>query len=227
MEGKMNFKLSPSDLTFLYEGCQRCFWLKIRMGIVQPSIPLPGIFSKLAGLQKTFYTGKQTDKVHPALPPGIVKYGEKWVQSQPISFDGHDNTVYIKGRFDIIVEFDDESYGVIDFKTGNPDEQKADLYSRQLHAYAYCLEHPAERAMSLSPITKLGLLYFYPTATSQTSIEKLSYDSEIHWIEIGRNNDKFMQFLERVLILLEADTPPDPSPGCNWCGYGEKMKQLL
>lgn len=223
----MNFKLSPSDLTFLYEGCQRCFWLKVKKGITQPSIPLPGIFSKLAGLQKTFYTGKRTDKVHPALAPGIVKYGEKWVQSQPIKFDGHDNTVYIKGRFDIVVEFDDKSYGVIDFKTGNPDEKKAAMYSRQLHAYAYALEHPAPRAMSLSHITKLGLLYFYPTATSQASIEKLSYDSEIHWIEIGRNDDKFMQFLERVLTLLEADTPPDPTPGCNWCGYGEKMKKLL
>jgi len=219
----MNYKLSPSDLTFLYEGCQRCFWLKVRGGIAQPSIPLPGIFSKIAGLLKTHYSGKRTDKVHPALPPGTVKYGEKWVQSQPISFDEHDHTVYIKGRFDIVIEFDDKTYGVIDFKTGNPDEEKADLYSRQLHAYACALEHPGERAMSLAPITKLGLLYFYPDATSQTSIEKLLYESRIYWIEIERNDDKFMRFLERVLTLVEADAPPTSTPGCNWCGYGDKL----
>jgi hypothetical protein len=76
----MNYKLSPSDLTFLYEGCQRCFWLKVKKGIVQPSIPLPGIFSRIAGLLKTFYSGRRTDKIHAALPSGVVKYGEKWVQ---------------------------------------------------------------------------------------------------------------------------------------------------
>jgi hypothetical protein len=222
----VNFKISPSDLTFLYNGCQRCFWLKVKKGIAQPSIPLPGIFSKIAGLLKTFYTNKRTDQVHPALPPGTVKYGEQWVRSKPISFNGHKHTLYIKGRFDIVIEFDDSSYGVIDFKTGNPDDEKADLYSRQLHAYAYALEHPAPRAMNLSPITKLGLLYFYPTATSQRSLEKLSYDSEIHWIEIKRNDNNFMIFLDKILTLLGRDEPPDPTPGCNWCDYRVRMASL-
>jgi len=221
----MDFKLSPSDLTFLYDGCQRCFWLKTKMGITQPSIPLPGIFSKMGGLQKTFYSGKRTDMVHPALPPGIVKFGEKWVESNVISFKDHADTIYLKGRFDIVVEFDDGSYGVIDFKTGNPNEQKTDLYSRQLHAYAYCLENPTKKAISLSPITKMGLLYFYPTSTSQTSVNNLSYVSDVHWIEIAKNDANFMQFMERILSLLGNNTPPDPSPGCPWCEYGNKLKR--
>jgi hypothetical protein len=29
----MNYKLSPSDLTFTYEGCKRCFYLKVVKGI--------------------------------------------------------------------------------------------------------------------------------------------------------------------------------------------------
>ncbi|MBE0433486.1 PD-(D/E)XK nuclease family protein [candidate division WOR-3 bacterium] len=219
----MNYKLSPSDLTFLYDGCRRCFWLKVRQGIVQPSIPLPGIFSKIAGLLKTHYSGMRTEKVHSALPPGIVKYGEKWVQSQPISFEDHEHTVYIKGRFDIVVEFDDKTYGVVDFKTGNPDEEKADLYSRQLHAYIYALEHPVPGAIGLSPITKLGLLYFYPNDTSQPSLEKLNYESDVHWVEIQRNDDTFKRFLETALAVLESDTPPALTPGCNWCGYAAKL----
>jgi len=53
-------------------------------------------------------------------------------------------------------------YGVIDFKASNPSTDSARMYSRQLHAYAYALEHPAPGKLSLSPVTKLGLLYFYP-----------------------------------------------------------------
>ncbi len=111
----MNYRLSPSDLTFSYSGCKRCFYLKVVQGISQPSIPLPSIFTKIAALLKDHYEGKRTEELHPALPPGTVKYGEKWVTSESIQLPGHRDTCFIKGRFDIVVEFDDNSYGVIDF----------------------------------------------------------------------------------------------------------------
>ena len=33
------------------------------------------------------------------------------------------------GRFDIVVSFNDGTYGVIDFKTGNPSRESANLYN--------------------------------------------------------------------------------------------------
>lgn len=57
----MNYRLSPSDLTFLYRGCKRCFYLKMVNNITQPSIPLPSIFIKIAGLLKNHYNGKLTN----------------------------------------------------------------------------------------------------------------------------------------------------------------------
>ena len=72
-----------------------------------------------------------------------------------------------------MVSFDDGTYGVMDFKTSNPSSESAELYSRQLHAYAYALEHPAPGKLALSPVTKLGLLYFYPDSINQDSIERL------------------------------------------------------
>ena len=139
----MNYKLSPSDLTFQYEGCKRCFYLKVVHKIAQPSIPLPSVFSKIAGLLKDHYSGKHTSELHVALPAGIISHGEKSVGSQIIQLPNHKDTCFISGRFDIVVSFDDGTYGVIDFKTSNPNGESADLYSRQLHAYAYALEHPA------------------------------------------------------------------------------------
>jgi CRISPR/Cas system-associated exonuclease Cas4 (RecB family) len=215
----MNYKLSPSDLTFSYEGCKRCFYLKVVDHISQPSIPLPSVFSQIASLLKNHYDGKHTRELHVVLPPGIVTHGEKWVRSLPIKLPNHESTCYINGRFDIVVSFEDGTYGIIDFKTSNPSKDSAWLYSRQLHAYAYALEHPAPKALSLSPVTKLGLLYFYPSSVNQQSIEKLNYESEISWTEIEKDEESFLRFLDEVMDVLELPKAPEHSPSCQWCSY--------
>lgn len=222
----MNYKLSPSDLTFSYKGCKRCFYLKMVNNIAQPSIPLPSIFSKIAGLLKNYYDGKHTSELHVNLPSGVVSHGEKYVRSQIIQLPNHDATCYISGRFDIVVSFDDGTYGVIDFKTSNPSRDSANLYSRQLHAYAYALEHPAPNALALSPVSRLGLLYFYPDSVNQQNIERLSYEAEITWIEIEKNEQGFLKFIDEVLDVLELPEAPEYSPTCQWCGYFSKLNSI-
>ena len=223
----MNYKLSPSDLTFAYEGCKRCFYLKVVNGIAQPSIPLPSIFSKIASLLKNHYDGKHTSELHVALPSGTVSHGEKYVRSQTINLPHHNASCYITGRFDIVVSFDDGSYGVIDFKTSNPSSKSAALYSRQLHAYAYALEHPAPGRLALSPVTKLGLLYFYPDSVNQQGLERLSYEADITWIEIEKDEGIFLNFLDKVLNLLELPEAPEHSPECQWCSYLNNMNKFI
>jgi hypothetical protein len=219
----MNYKLSPSDLTFTYEGCKRCFYQKVVNNIAQPSIPLPSIFSKIASLLKDYYDGKHTSELHVALPSGIVSLGEKQVTSEVIQLPNHEATCFISGRFDIVTSFDDGSYGVIDFKTSNPNSESADLYSRQLHAYAYALEHPAPGKLSLSPVTKLGLLYFYPSSVSQHNIDQLFYGADITWVEIEKDEQGFLRFIDEVLDVLELPEAPEHSPNCQWCGYISKL----
>lgn len=222
----MNYKLSPSDFAFLYEECKRCYYLRVIHNISRPSIPLPSVFSKIASLLKDYYHGKPTKELHSALPPGIVKYGEERVQSNPIQLPGHKATCFISGRFDIVVEFEDKTYGVIDFKTGKPSQESVDLYKCQLHAYAYALENPAPGALKLSPVTKMGLLYFYPSKVSQQDIEWLSYDAKIYWEEIPKSEEWFLEFVGKVLAVLESPQPPAPSPDCLWCSYISKLKDI-
>ncbi|MFC2034573.1 PD-(D/E)XK nuclease family protein [Chloroflexota bacterium] len=193
--------------------------MKVVHGIAQPSTPLPSIFSKIAGLLKNHYDGKHTGELHVNLPPGIVSHGEKGVRSQTIKLPNRKSTCYINGRFDIVVSFEDGTYGVIDFKTSNPSKDSARMYSRQLHAYAYALEHPALGKLALSPVSKLGLLYFYPDNISQRGIERLSYEAEIIWIEIEKDERGFLKFIDEVLDVLELPEAPKHSPGCQWCGY--------
>ena len=222
----MNYKLSPSDLTFLYEGCKRCFYLKMVHNIAQPSIPLPSIFAQIAGLLKNHYDGKQTSELHVDIPPGTVSHGEKSVRSQIIQLPKHNDTCYISGRFDIVVSFEDGTYGVIDFKTSNPNTESANLYSRQLHAYAYALEHPDHGALALYPVTKLGLLYFYPSSIDQQGIERLSYEADITWVEIKKDEQSFLNFIDELLDVLESPAAPEHSPDCRWCKYTQKLSSI-
>lgn len=223
----MNYRLNPSDLTFFYEDCKRCFYLKVVKNLPQPSIPLPSIFSQIANLLKNYYDGKHTSELHIALPPGIVSHSEQNVKSKVIKLPNHEATCFVSGRFDIVVSFEDRTYGVIDFKTGNPNSKSAHLYSHQLYAYAYALENPAINALSLSPITKMGLLYFYPSSIKQQTIEKLSFESEITWIEIEKDQQRFLKFIDDVLNVLELPEAPEHSPTCQWGSYFDKLNKLF
>ena len=221
-----NYKISPSEMTFLYEECKHCFVNKVKHGVDRPSIPLPGIFSTIASLQKDFHADKRTEEFCPDLPPGKVVLGEKWVQSKPISFEGIQSTCFIKGRFDVVMELDDGSYLVGDFKTGNPSQEKTDMYSRQLHAYIYSLEHPDAGALTLGPISTLGLLYFTPDAYDQAALTRPTLEGSLTWIEIERNDDNFLLFMKDVLTLLNGDPPaPDPK-NCSWCRYRSLTEEL-
>lgn len=229
-----DYKLSPSDFTFLYEECKRCYYLKVKLNISQPSIPLPSIFSKMTGLLKDYYNRKRTEEIFSELgfKEGVVEYAERYVESKPIplQISGRDVTCCIYGKFDILIKFDNGEYGLIDFKIGNPNEEHRKLYSRQLHAYLYALEHPTletiER-LKLSPpisVTKLGLLYFYPSEVSQLKNKGyFSFNAKIEWVEIPKDEERFLNFIKEVVELLESSEPPNLSLTCKWCEYLQKL----
>ncbi len=223
----MNYKLSPSDLTFLYDGCKHCFVLKVKHGITQPSIPLPAVFSKIASLQKEYYSDKRTEDFCPSLPPGVVTYGEKWVRSNAIELSGSTSTCYIAGRFDIVAKLDDSTFAVIDFKTGSPSEGKSAMYARQLQAYTLALENPARGCLELSPVSKLGLLYFTPDMYKQSTSERQVLEGQLQWVEIERDDSAFTDFLGDVIRLLDGPLPEAQPDNCDWCSYRARTKLIV
>ena len=222
-----HYKITPSEMTFLYHECKHCFVNKIKLGIDRPSIPLPGIFSTIAALQKDHFSDKRTEDFCPDLPPGQVVLGEKWIRSKPITFEGIESTCYIKGRFDVVMAMDDGTYLVGDFKTGKPSTAKSKMYGRQLHAYSYSLENPEEGALSLGPITKLGLLYFTPDRYDQTDIMRQILEGDLTWIEVEQNTEDFLGFIKDVLLLLDGESPPPDPANCDWCNYRKLTGQVF
>jgi len=220
------YKLSPSSLTFFWDECPRCFYLQIVRGINRPSMVFPGVFSRIDSLMKKLFAGQPTSALSPDLPPGRVTLQGKWVNSAPIAFPGIEASCYIKGAFDSVLAFDDGSYAVVDFKTTSPNRQHIGFYGRQLSAYAYALEHPAENGLRLAPISRLGLLYLDPVDIEHgADHRRIVYGGEVTWQEIPKAEDKFLEFLRGVLEVLSLPEPPPASEGCGFCAYRAEARR--
>jgi len=218
-------KLSPSDLTFLWDECKRCFYLKYKFGINRPFAPFPGIFGTIDRLMKTYFENRPASELDRALPSGSVQFADNWVESMPIQFPGLAQQCFIKGKFDSVIAFSDGSYGVIDFKTSEPKPAHVPFYSRQLNAYSYALEHPAAGKFSLSPISKLGLLVVAPNAMKVTETGQIAYLGSVTWMEIQRDEGNFTHFLAEVMELLEQPAPPAAGEKCSYCQYRAQSRQ--
>jgi len=224
MNRKSNWVLNPSDFAFLWEECRRCFYLKVVTNFPRPRTPMPGIFRLIDSQMREFYAGKQTSGAMPFLPPGTIETSESRVQSAPISVPGHSSTCTIKGKLDTLVRFNDNTYGIVDFKTASPRSEHKTFYSRQLHGYAAALEKAAPENLSLSPVTKLGLVVFEPSAFLASHAHSASLTGKVNWIEIPRDDSKFLAFLKEVLNTLELPKPPASSPTCQWCQYRDTSR---
>jgi len=220
------YKISPSDLTFAWDGCRYCFYLKVKHNIVLRGV-FPGIFGKMANLTSQFYLGRSTADISPSLPPGYVKLREGYVKSAPISVRGSASQCYINGRFDAVLEFEEGSYGIVDYKTSEAKEEQAAFYSRQLSAYAYALEHPAPNALGLSPVSRLGLFVVTPARFEPAANNEMVFVNKTTWMDVPRDDDAFLALLGEVVALLDAPTPPESSEDCETCNYRKRMQVFL
>jgi hypothetical protein len=218
-------KLSPSDLTFLWDECPRCFYLKHIHKITRPSAPFPSVFGAIDRLMKAHFAGRSASEIDPFLPAGVISVSEKWVESVPINLAGHSLSVFLRGKTDAMLGFDDGSYGVVDFKTSEPKPSHIPFYSRQLHAYAYALEHPAPDKLHLSPISRLGLLVEAPHATWVESTEEINFHFTSTWMEIPYAEDGFLRFIDLVVTLLELPEPPPAGENCDYCRYRQHARE--
>ena len=177
------------------------------------------MFGKMGDLTSNYYLDKPSSEISPDLPAGVVKFREKWVKSVPINFPGTSSQCIIKGRFDAIIAFDDGSYGIVDYKTSDASEEKAAFYSRQLSAYAYALENPASGALSISPITRLGLFIITPHRFERLPNGEIAFVTKTTWMNIPRDDATFLALLREIVTLLDEPTPPDPAEDCGLCNY--------
>lgn len=179
---------------------------------------MPGVFSTMNSIIQGSLVGRNLQTVSADLPDGEVIKQEGFVESTPIE----GTSVYIGGKYDLLVENPDGTHMVVDLKISKPDEGKAEMYQSQLWAYKYALEKPAKS----EPITisKLALLIFYPESVSfEDGTAKLSFPPQ--WLEVAYDHERFVSFMQEIDALLAGPTPRE-SPACKWCTYrhlGDKL----
>jgi hypothetical protein len=184
-------KLSPSDLTFLWDECPRCFYLKYLHGITRPAVPFPSIFGTIDRLMKAHYASRPTSDLDPSLPPGFVSVSEQWVESIPITLPGHSMSCYLRGKYDAVIGFDDGSFGIIDLAPSP--SQSTSLTAAGWHSMLL-FEHPT--ASLISARLMLGL-FVAAEASLDISLTRFIPD----WLSPGWKSlpeSGFLSFIDQV-----------------------------
>jgi hypothetical protein len=218
MEPSISYTLAPSSLTFLWEECKHDFYMQVVRGVYRPSAPFPSIFNKIDAAMKRRFAVDGWHKFGEGQPSFKIAYGEKTVRSSPIVLPGRTITISLKGRYDSILTFNDGSKVMCDFKTAAVKPEYLDKYWVQLHAYAYALENPAPGSLS-TKIDRLGLAAFDPASFSYDANAGASLNGAMQWIDMERDDARFMAFLDEVAAVLESPEPPAPTPRCSFCSY--------
>ena len=215
---KPPWAFSPSDFAFLWDDCPRCFYLKVVRRQPRPRSPFPSVFGRIDRAMKEHYLGERVETVAEGMPAGVIGGGDRWVKSASLSLPSNRGACIIRGRVDVLVDCDDGTKGVVDFKTTVPKSDHLAIYSRQLHAYAMALEYPSTGRPDT--VSSLGLLCFLPD-TYEAEGARAGLFGAVQWIEVPRDDLKFAEFLEEVVDILEDPEPPPAAAGCRWCELRE------
>ena len=188
---KSPWVLSPSDFAFLWDDCPRCFYLKVARRQPRPRSPFPSVFGKIDRAMKDCYLGERAEAAVDGMPPGSIGGGDRWVKSAPLLPPGSASTCLIRGRVDVLIDCDDGTKGVVDFKTTVPKADHLATYGRQLHAYAMALEHPSSGRPER--VSSLGLLCFLPD-TYEAEEGRAGLFGPVEWVELPRDDLGFAEF---------------------------------
>ena len=224
-------KYSPSELDYAAKKCQRCFYLKKINNIELNDFP-PPVFSSFDVVQQAYFKNYTTKDLTDQLPTGhFMKKDE--LPGLIISKELHDlkdRSFILGGRPDIVIKFEEEGYGIIDFKTTNISPTKSDNYKFQLEAYAQIFTYPGstktKRTPKLNPITHMGILQFYPTEIFDHHTEECELKMKMSYSPLERNIDEFYEHITKLNDLLYSELLPEFNSECNKCNFVENQNKI-
>jgi hypothetical protein len=217
--------ISPSDLTFLFGECHRCFWLKYNLGVSRPGfMPLVG---PMASMQEKTFQGKTSTDLGLKNQGGLVTSWGQTVVSEKIKIGGRITKWYVKGKYDLVLSFANSKVAIIDCKitTGEMDEKKLELYKPQLEAYAFALENPQNGEPV--DVIETGLL-MWKISSANSNLEMLGpiFQTEPSYLFSDRDPNFFQVFISRVIKVLDGDIPAE-SENCSFCKYLNKRSAAI
>lgn len=211
-------KISPSDTTFLWNECRRCFQRKVRYGVRAPGI-FPRVFGMLDRQQREWLDGKPAATLDPSLGEGVLDCRERAVKSRPLDIPGAPAQVFVSGRIDAMIRFADGAVGVVDFKTTADTAERAEaLYWPQLHAYARAFEQPASAYAQPLRVSRIGLFLFEPDGIEDAPggpVQRM----RTTWAPVRRRDAEFDALLREMAIVARTKEPLPGSERCGVCAF--------
>ena len=214
--------ISPSDLTFSWSDCKRCFWLKYRYGIVASGM-MPGLVTSLSSRQEKWYKGKSSHHFSQTLPQGAVDSTGLKVQSSAIKVDGQPSPFSLMGKYDFLLRYEHGTYGIIDTKIVGKNSGKGEFYWPQLAAYDFILANPVSG--EARDVETLGLMVWAVGDVSYDGVADPMISFPTVYEPITRDPDRFTRFISDVVKVLLGDMPA-AGPKCGNCTYVAAMQGI-
>lgn len=222
--------LAPSDLDYKPIKCPRCFYLSKIKKIGTKSFP-PPVFSSFDVVQQEYFKNKNTSDLTEMLPSGRIMSKDE-IPGRVVSnklFDNKGREFMLGGRPDIVIEFDDMTYGIIDFKTTTLKSNKSEDYRHQLEAYKQIFSKPGSTKTAptpnLSPITQMGVLQFYPKDIFDHSKDSCQLNFTMQYSKLEPDEQSFLERVTYVLDILTSDAVPAFNDECVDCQFVVKQSQ--
>jgi hypothetical protein len=189
--------ISPSDLSYFWSDSKVGFYDKYILEIYRPKMGFPSVFNTIDLKMKDNFNDKSVLDIVENAPEGKLIHDDLNVKSKLINLG--DFKIGFKGKIDCLLEHDDNTYSVIDYKTTHVSNKLNEIYFLQLMAYAYSLENP--EFGSGKKINNLGLIVFEPQSFSST-LGQGSLNGSLTYVEIPFDKDKFKNWLKKELSPL-------------------------
>jgi CRISPR/Cas system-associated exonuclease Cas4 (RecB family) len=194
--------------------CPLCFWLSEKIGS-PPSI-IAGITVQMDSVIKR-YMHQFIGSSH--LPSWFPVRGTLLDTRGTMRARDPASGVTLRGALDALVKTHDGRYIVIDYKTGKPPEEIPNYYQMQLDGYAYLLEQNG-----LRPVEGGVLLYFTP---AHGDISDGIFPFKITAVRTKVDPSRIPPVLAQAKKILEMNTPPERSEGCEMCIWREQVEKAL
>lgn len=210
--------------------CKRCAWIKLH----QKNLPwqiFPGIFSSIDSWSKKLTHGlfKSGTCPHWLSSFGQVKEIVDVPHWSKFKMYCQHSQITLTGVPDEIVRFDENTLGILDYKTArytNGQDALLPIYKIQLNAYRLIAQK-----LGYGHVIKLGLIYFEPCTDHIAQCSSLSNPSlpfsikcvEIEILETGKMDD----LLCEARMIYDQRDPPAANSICKECKSFERIRTLL
>ena len=211
--------------------CERCFWMRAKLGWRAPWAIMPGIFSSIDAFSKRAILA-YFERYH-RFPPWIAG---RWSDARPLPTPHHsafrltdpETGIVLTGVPDLLLGLPNDRLAILDLKTARFSDHQDELlpmYRIQLNGYALIAE-----GLGMGHVEALGLVYCEPPAgdggghlDACVGDRGFTMPFRATAVPVGLDRALIAPLLERAKRILDMKTPPEAREGCGECRMVREM----